>query len=83
MLCTSLFACLEKSVGRGSLYNERTPLGPISVTTESSLSWGGGGGLHVPAVSGPRVWPSPVCPVGFCNGGMIYEEKKKMLLGIL
>ena len=55
----------------GSLCNEKTRLGPISVTTESSRSffwrvWGWG----LPAM----------CHVGFCDGGMIYKEEKKMLV---
>ena len=54
----------------GSLCNEKTRLGPISVTTESSRSFffAGGGGL--PAM----------CHVGFCDGGMIYKVEKKMLV---
>ena len=38
---------------------------------------GGGGGVGFAW----GVWPGPVCHVGFCNGGTIYEEEKKMLLG--
>ena len=45
---TSLFVGREKSVRHGSLCNEKTRLGPISVTTESSRSFflaGGGVGV--------------------------------------
>ena len=57
MLYASLFVGREKSVRCGSLCNKRTPLAPISVTTESSRSrgsgagGGGGGGLAC------GVWP--------------------------